>query len=423
MNAASILRSGRRSVLVLQGVASPFFAALGAALAARGHAVHRINFCRGDRLFWPLPGGIDFREPAACWPDFLRDTLDRLGVTDLVLFGDARPLHEAAIAVAERAGVRSWVFEEGYVRPNWITLECGGTNARSRLPREPRAILLEGALLPDRGDGEPVGGGMGLRVRDEIRYHAANLGQGAEFPHYRHHRPWPFFHEVALGWVPRLAARPPARLHAKLAIGRLLASARPFVLFPLQLDGDVQIRKHSPYGRLAPAIEHVLESFATYAPPELMLLVKVHPLDNGLTSWRRVIVRSSRRLGVADRVVTVDGGHLPTLLDHARGVVTVNSTVGFSALMHHRPVIALGPAIYDLPGLTHRAGLARFWTAPQRPNRALLRAFRRVVIARSQLNGSFYTPHGIARGVAEAVERIERGVAVLVACEAAAAAS
>lgn len=423
MTAAAILRAGRRSVLVLQGVASPFFAALGAALAARGHAVHRINFCRGDRLFWPLPGGIDFRERAECWPDFLRDGLDRLGVTDLVLFGDARPLHEAAIAVAERAGVRAWVFEEGYVRPNWITLECGGTNARSRLPRDPRAILLEGALVPDRGEGEPVGGGMALRVRDEIRYHTANLGQGAEFPHYRHHRPWPYFHEVALGWLPRLAARPVVRSQARLAVGRLLASARPFVLFPLQLDGDVQIRRHSPFDRLAPAIEHVLASFAGHAPPELMLVVKVHPLDNGLTSWRRLIARSARRLGVADRVVTVDGGHLPTLLDRARAVVTVNSTVGFSALVHHRPVIALGRAIYDLPGLTHRSGLARFWSAPEPPNRALFLAFRRVVIARSQLNGSFYTPHGITRGVAEAVERIERGAAMLLAHETAAAPS
>ncbi|MDW8445052.1 MAG: capsular biosynthesis protein [Acetobacteraceae bacterium] len=423
MNASAILRAGRRSILVLQGVASPFFAALGAALAARGHAVHRINFCRGDRLFWPLPGGIDFREPADHWPGFLAATLDRLGVTDLVMFGDARPLHEAALAVARRAGVRPWVFEEGYLRPNWITLECGGTNAQSRLPRDPRAILLEGALLPDRGEGEAVAGGMALRVRDEVRYHAANLGQGAEFPHYRHHRPWPFFQEVACGWLPRLAGRPLVRALAKFVIGRLLASGRPFVLFPLQLDGDVQIRRHSPFGRLAPAIEHVLESFAAYSPPDLALLVKVHPLDNGMTRWASVVARTARRFGVADRVLTVDGGHLPTLLEHARAVVTVNSTVGFSALLHHRPVVALGYAIYDLPGLTHRSGLDRFWTKPERPNRHLLLAFRRVVIARSQLNGSFYTPNGIARGVAEAVERIERGASLLVAREAAASTS
>ena len=415
MKTPAILCSGRRSVLVLQGPASPFFAALGAALAARGHSVHRINFCRGDRLFWPLPGGIDFREPAACWPVYLRDTLDRLGVTDLVLFSDTRPLHEAAIAVGEQLGIRSWVFEEGYVRPNWITLEYGGTNARSRLSREPSAILLEGALLPDRGDGEPVGNGMGLRVRDEFRYHVANLGQGAEFPYYRHHRPWPFFHEVALGWLPRLAARPVVQLQARVAIGRLLASLRPFVLFPLQLDADMQIRRHSPFGRLAPAIEYVLDSFAVHAPSELMLLVKVHPLDNGLTPWQRIIARTAYRLGVADRVIVVDGGHLPTLLRCTRAVVTVNSTVGCAALAYRRPVIALGHAIYDLPGLTHRSDLAQFWSKPEPPDHALFVAFRRVVIARSQLNGSFYTPNGIARGVAEAVERIERGSTLFVA--------
>ena len=42
--------SGRRSFLVLQGLATHFFVRLGDALAARGHAVHRVNFNGGDRL-------------------------------------------------------------------------------------------------------------------------------------------------------------------------------------------------------------------------------------------------------------------------------------------------------------------------------------------------------------------------------------
>lgn len=412
MNAEQRPSCRRCSVLILQGLASPFFAALGAALAERGHAVQRINFCYGDRLFWRLPGALEFRDRWEAWPDFLAETLDRLGVTDLVLFGDGRPLHAEALDLAAARGITPWVFEEGYVRPNWITLERGGTNGRSTLPRDAVTILAEGAVLPDRGEGAPVGGGMRRRVIDEVRYHLANFANPLGFPHYRHHRPWHPAYEMSFGWLPRLARQPLEKRRAERVVRDLVLSRRPFFLFPLQLDADVQIRKHSRFGRLAPVIAHVLASFAAEAPKDLLLLVKVHPLDNGLVDWRREVASRAKTLGIDDRVTTIDGGHLPTLLKHARGVVTVNSTTGFSALTHGTPVIALGQAIYALPGLTHQQGLAQFWSAPTPPDRGLFQAFRRVVIARTQLNGSFYTPHGIARGVAEAVARIETDAAV-----------
>lgn len=84
--------------------------------------------------------------------------------------------------------------------------------------------------------------------------------------------------------------------------------------------------------------------------------------------------------------------HLPTLLKHARGVVVVNSTTGLQALEHQVPVKALGEAIYDMPGLCHQGPLDAFWHAAPHsaPDRVLLRRFVSFLIARSQLNGSFY---------------------------------
>jgi len=73
-------------------------------------------------------------------------------------------------------------------------------------------------------------------------------------------------------------------------------------------------------------------------------------------------------------------------------VVVVNSTTGLQALEHHVPVKTLGEAIYDLPGLCHQGPLDAFWhEAPHSaPDRVLLRRFVSFLIARSQLNGSFY---------------------------------
>jgi len=113
--------SPRRCFLFLQGLATRFFERLGSALLNRGHAVHRVNFNGGDRAFWQLSGAIDFRRREHEWPEFLDQLLVDRGVSDIVLFGDCRPLHRAAIRLAETRGVRVHVVEEGYLRPGWIT--------------------------------------------------------------------------------------------------------------------------------------------------------------------------------------------------------------------------------------------------------------------------------------------------------------
>jgi capsular polysaccharide export protein len=84
--------------------------------------------------------------------------------------------------------------------------------------------------------------------------------------------------------------------------------------------------------------------------------------------------------------------HLPTLLDHCKGVVVMNSTVGLQALGHGAPVVALGKAIYNKPGLTFQGSLDEFWQecGSHRPEQSLVQAFRNMLIYRTQANGSFY---------------------------------
>jgi capsular polysaccharide export protein len=97
---------------------------------------------------------------------------------------------------------------------------------------------------------------------------------------------------------------------------------------------------------------------------------------------------------------------LPTLLSKSQGVVLVNSTTGLSALHHGRSVKVLGRALFDMPGLTFQGSLDRFWQEKSAPNQDLFRAFRRVVLRRAQLNGSFFTERGMALAVSGAIERM-----------------
>jgi capsular polysaccharide export protein len=396
----------RRRFLFLQGVPGMFLHRLGLALADRGHGIQRINFNGGDRLDWPSLPAADFRGKATAWPAFLQRVFLEHAPTDIVLHGDCRPLHRVAIELAERRGIAVHVFEEGYLRPDWVTLEIGGVNGYSRLPRSAGAYLAAAERLP----GLPAVAHVPPTVRSRaglcIAYGAACLAMRPWFWRYATHRGWSLPHEAA-GWLKRMARAPLVQRRSRAAIARAFAAPGGFFLLPIQMDNDSQILCHSDLGGMMHAIRLVVASFARHAPPDAVLAVKEHPLDNGVIDWRAVARAAARDAGVADRVVTIEDCDLRVLLDRALGMVTVNSTSGTFALAAGVPAIALGRAVYDLPGLTHQGSLESFWRSPEPPDARLFGAFRSVLAHTCLVEGDFFTPGGVERAVAAAVPRIE----------------
>ena len=123
-----------RTFLFLQGPHGPFFHRLGRMLTRAGATVWRVGFNAGDRVFWPdRRSYIAFQDTPQNWPATFARLLADKGVTDLVLYGDTRPIHAQAVEIARNAGLRIHVYEEGYLRPYWVTYERGGSNGHSRL--------------------------------------------------------------------------------------------------------------------------------------------------------------------------------------------------------------------------------------------------------------------------------------------------
>ena len=395
----------RRTFLFLQGLASPFFAHLARHLVRRGHRVRRVNISLGDELFWRGLPAVSFRGTLAGWRKFLSTYLSDEGVTDIVLFGDCRPYHRIAIHLAAHRRVQVHVCEEGYLRPNWVTIESGGVNGNSSLPRDPDVIRALGAGLTP-GPERKVPGSFVRRALWDVSYNVANILGRPVYPGYRRHRPNHVLLEYA-GWLNRLFRRRRANRHAEREAARAVASPAGFFLLPLQLDSDYQIRVHSPYPDLGVFMDEVFASFARHAPPQVELLVKVHPLDNGLIDRRAQVTALAERHGIAARVTCIDGGYLPTLLEAAQGVVVVNSTVGMTAIEVGRPTIALGTSIYNIEGLAYQGGIDRFWTEPRTPDLELTRAFRNLVIARTQVNGGYFSADAATMAAPGAAERLE----------------
>lgn len=402
---AHIARDRAATFLFLQGIASPFFADLGRALMQRGHRVRRINFSSGDWLFWRLPSD-NYRGSRDDWDAYIAGYVAEHGVTDIVLFGDCRPYHVAAKEAAKPLGVRIHVFEEGYLRPNWVTCELGGVNGHSSLPKNAAAIRAVARRLPQPGRAMPASGDMARRSLWDVAYNVANIGFPYFFPHFRSHRPVHIAAEY-VGWIKKFARRSGTRRQAIALNQAYTAGNAEYFLLPLQLDSDYQIRVHSPFLGVEGFMDRVIASFAAHAPAANRLLIKLHPLDSGLINWRRHARNSARRHGVNERLDFIDGGDLPSLIAGSRGVVLVNSTVGMLSLELGRPTLAQGDAIYNMPGLTHQGGPDSFWTAPEAPDMGLVADFRRVVLHRTQVNGGFFSRPAIARAVAGSVPRLE----------------
>ena len=397
----------RRSFLFLQGPISDFFDRLGRALIARGHHVHRVNLHFGDQLFWRLPA-THFRGHFDDWRGFIGEMLEAHQVTDLVLHGDRRPYHLVAAEEARARGITVTATDLGYIRPDWITLERDGMSTYSRFPRDPAAIraLAENFPPPDLTPRFLTPFWL-ISILD-VLYNFGLMFGGVFYPRYRYHG---IFHPLAeyLGWV---WSRGKRLLNGRAGTAKknlLQGMPGSYFLFPLQLATDFQIRAHSPFADVRDAIREVVASFARSGSRKTLALV-VHPLDNGLIDWCRLAASLASESGVADRVLAFEGGIPVELLSNAAGIVTVNSTVGTSALYNRVPVKVLGNAVFDIPGLTSQQPLDAFWHDPSPPDPEMTAAFFRALAGTTQVKGGYYTRAAQAGAIAGLVERLEGGL-------------
>jgi capsular polysaccharide export protein len=400
--------TGKRSFAFLQGVCSPFFSRLADQLGIRGHRFFKINFNVGDWAYWGRRPAWNYRGPAEDFNEFLGDFYRKHEVTDQILFGDRRPVHRAAVAVGSSIGIRTHVFEEGYFRPYWITLEREGVNGHSRLPRDPQWYREVGRGLPDFGDGKQFQSSFSVRAIHDIAYHAAGFWNPLFYPRYRTHAPTNAAYEY-LGYAQRL---PLLRFHKRrddFVVSSLIRDGTPFFFLPLQLSSDAQILDHSSFKDMVGVMEFVMNSFAAHAPAQAKLVIKNHPLDTGQIDYSESSRSLAKQRDIAGRVIYIETGDLNVLLRHARGTVTVNSTVGALALGLDCPTMTLGKPIYDLPGLTYQGGLDNFWSGFEAPDATLFRCFRNTVIHTTQINGGFYSREGIALAIENCCAALEAG--------------
>ncbi|APV50793.1 capsular biosynthesis protein [Betaproteobacteria bacterium GR16-43] len=398
---------GRRCFLFLQGPTNLLFAKVADRLRARGHEVHRIHVCVGDRIFWRGPGVTEYRGTLADWPAFIADFYDRHGVTEVVLLGEKRDHNKVAIVAGHAKGIRITVTDFGYFRPDWVVVERDGLNGDSHFPRDPEAILQQARGLPpiDRRVRYPHR--AVTQAAWDMTFHLSSAVMRRSFPHFRRHSlNHPVVNYLATGW--RLA-RGPIESRRAARVVQAVKRSGPYCIFAMQMEDDYSLRAYSPYPDLDAAMDEALRSFAANAPAHAHLVFKLHPLDPGLKRWRHRIARLAAKHGVAGRAHFIDGGDLDALIAGSHGLVTINSTAGLRSLELRCPTFAMGQTIYRVPGLAFDGTLDDFWMKAPAPDPALVEASLRLMAATLHVRGSFYDAAGIEAAAEGMAYRLHHG--------------
>jgi len=376
-----------KNILLLQGPMGDFFKRLDNHLRKKGAKTYRIGFNLGDYLFANKDNYTPYKGTKEEWRDFFIDFVTKNKIDKIFLFGDCRFYQSIAIQESQRLGVETFVFEEGYVRPDFVTMEKWGVNNFSLIPRDREFYDKLSEKDFKYLDIKPANPSfLKMAMSASLYYIFAYFGKPL-YPYYEHHRDLNPFKEFFYG-VRNGYRKIKYKFTEKGKLEEIIKLKYFFV--PLQTYNDFQLKVHSKFQTIEEFIELVIKSFSLHAPKDTYLVLKHHPMDRGRRDYKKLIQKLGEKYGVKDRLITIYDLHLPTLLNNTLGTVTINSTVGLQAMYHKSPVKVLGNAIYDIPGLADQKYLSEFWKNPQKPDPVLFKKFRQYLIDNTQINGSFY---------------------------------
>ncbi len=269
----------------------------------------------------------------------IEDFLDREAVDALLVWNGSNKLLSLAIHAAQRRGIGVVYSEHGYF-PGTMQIDLEGVNRSSSLTRLVKAGLAQRPPHPelDQRLDEIIAAVSGdkpsrvVRTAIPARYLRSRQARTLNALFYRL-RPYGLGKPLFPGYQD-----PPL--------------PDDFVFYPLQVTKDSQLVLHSPiYGNdHAAAIRALSTRLAAMSPPR-KLVVKFHPQEERLAQ-----IRNDALIQQFPDVCFVCNYPATALIKRARFVVTINSSVGFEAILLDRPLVTLGASFYSVPELAEVVG-------------------------------------------------------------------
>ena len=373
------------------GPLGTFFARFAKDLHSQGVPVTKVMFPLhefGFRKHQCLP----YRGSMEAYPTFLHQLLLERDIRHVFMYGDFIDPHRQAIDVIKILNRRpdrdfdidTWVFELGYIRPNFITLERDRVNARSSL-NQPASFYES---LPQVNSIKANYEKPGARWRKAWKFPTFVQHALTDYPiiqgqHKLQPKPSYLLYQLRGLFRKYLYRFTERKVHSQMHDGH------PYILVPLQVSSDSQVRLGSQYCGMEPFIIELIASFSRHHTPGNRLIFKHHPRDRGYNHYGNFIIETARMFGMKSNILYFHDGSLGPILKQAKAVITINSTVGLQAIYHDIPTKVMGKTYYNLPGLTDQQELADFWKDPMPPNRNLFNKFYDHLLNTTQLQGNF----------------------------------
>ncbi len=334
---------------------------------------------------------VYFSKDITMFKSFIKDFIITYNIKHIFMYGNVLIPHKDAIDVVNelnRIGyqINYYIFELGYLRPNFVTIENSGLNYTSslNLPKEFYLSQSKFTYLPSFPNFSNV---RIYKIWKLITFiqHAYTNYNIVSSPHKLQPKPAYLYFQV-LGFI-----RKYIYLVTERRIRSKLLKFHRYFLVILQVSTDSQLINGSNYSSVYEFIQDVIVSFANNSDKSTYLYIKHHPRDRGYNNYSNIINKLSIKYDVKDRIFYFHDIQLSKVFtkSNCKGVVLINSTVGFQALYHSIPLKALGSAPYRYAGLTDPQSLDEFWINPKPVNKDLFNSFYKYTLEKTQVYGNF----------------------------------
>ena len=376
--------------LFLMGPIGTFFARLSNYLEENNVRTYKISFPLYEYGF-PKSRLIKFHQDIYLFKNFLKKILIDKKIKHIFMYGNVLIPHREALSLVEELKIKdihvnTHIFELGYLRPNFVTLENQGINYNSAFIKSREFYLKQ-----DSYEFFPI-------PKKHARFRIRKIWKTISFINHS------FKNYKIVNKEHKLQPKPIyiwfqikgffLKFYFELSEHKLKKKCfveNRFFIVILQVSTDSQLTEGSDIKDNKKFIYEVIKDFAKANLNNINLVFKHHPRDRGYTNYLNLIEKFSTEFGVYKKVFYIHDYFLSKLFQNpnCKGTVLINSTVGYQSLFHSVPVKSLGITPYNIEGLSPQINLVSFFKNPLPVDRLLFNKFYKYILENSQINGNF----------------------------------
>ena len=355
------------------------------------------NYVRTYKILFPLHEYgfskskiIKYDQDIDKFKEFLSKTIIDNEIRHIFMYGNVLIPHKQALELVkelnvEGINIKTHIFELGYLRPNFVTLEKEGINYDSSLIKSREFYLNQDSYsilpLPKKHARFRI-----RKIWKTISFinHSFKNYKIVEKEHKLQPKPIYIWFQIK-GFFLKFFF-----FFSEFKLKKYFLAKKYFLVI-LQVSTDSQLTEGSNFKDNKIFIYKVIKDFAESNVNDINLIFKHHPRDRGYTNYYDEIEKISKDFGVYKNVFYIHDYYLSKLFQNpnCKGTVLINSTVGYQSLYHSVPTKSLGTTPYNIKGLSEQKDLVSFFKNPSPVDKLLFNKFYKYILENSQINGNF----------------------------------